>query len=97
MKEEDVPGAKESLSRQDKVDSLGNGFATLRGEKLLFLGDVCHHLGNFIQGLFCVWEILAQEGISDTQLHMAVLQWQEGDKEINKVFLQETAGAKAAV
>lgn len=42
-------------------------------------------------------EILAQEGISDAQPHMAVLQRQERDKEVNKVFLQEMAGAKAAV
>lgn len=88
---------KETLSRQEEVDSLGNGFAALRGETPLPLGDISHHLGNFIQGLFCVQEVLAQEGISDTQLHVVVFQWQEGDKEVNKVFLHKTAGTKATV
>lgn len=96
-----VPGRSsehsESLSREEEVDSLGNGFAALGGEKLLLLGDIRHHLGDFIQGLFCVQEVLAQEGVPDTQPHMAVLQWQEGDKEVNKVFLHKTAGTKATV
>lgn len=47
-----VPGRSsehsESLSRQEEVDSLGNGFAALGGEKPLLLGDIRHHLGDFI-------------------------------------------------
>lgn len=84
-------------SRQEEVDSLRNGFAALGREKPLLLRDIRHHLGDFIQGRLCVGEVLAQEGVPDTQPHMAVLQWQEGDEEVNKVFLHKTAGAEAAV
>lgn len=83
--------------RQKIVNSLGNRFASLRREELFLLGDIHHHLGNFIQQLFCIQELLAQESIACTQPHVPVLQWQEGDEEVNQVFLHKTAVAKATV
>lgn len=84
-------------SRQEIVNSLGNRLASLRREDLFFLGDIHHHLGDFVQGLFCVQELLAQESIPCTQPHVLFLQRQEGDKEVNQVFLHKTAVAKATV
>lgn len=83
-------------SGQHVTNSLGNGFAALGGEQLLLFGDIGHHLGNFIQSLFCVRELLAQESIASTQPHVTELQWQEGDKEINQL-LHKMAVAKSTV
>lgn len=84
-------------SRQEIANSLGNRFAALRREELLLLGDIHHHLGNLVQGLFCVREPLAQESVACAQPHVVVLQGQEGDEEVNQVFLDKTAVAKASV
>lgn len=84
-------------SRQEVVNSLGNRFAPLGREEFFLLGNVGHHLGNFVQGLFCVEELLALESITCAQPHVTVLQWQEGDKEVNQVVLHQTAVAKATL
>lgn len=84
-------------SRQEIVNSLGNGFASLGREDFFLLGDIDHHRGDLVQVLLCVRELLAQESVACTQPHVAVLQWQEGDKEVNQVVLHKTAVAKAAV
>lgn len=86
-----------SASRQEIVNSLGNRFASLRREDLFLLGDIHHHLGNFIQGLFGVQELPAQESIACAQPHVTILQGQEGDIQVNQVFLHKTAVAKATV
>lgn len=62
------------------VDSLGDGLASLGREALLLFGDVGHCPGISVQGLFCVCQVLAQEGIVCTQPHVVELQRQEGNK-----------------
>ena len=83
--------------RQDIANSLGNRFASLRWEELFLLGDVHHHPSNFVKGLFRIQEVLAQESIACAQPHVTELQWQEGDEEVNQVFLHKTAVPKATV
>ena len=83
--------------RQDIANSLGNRFASLRWEELFLLGDVHHHPSHFIEGLFCIQEVLAQEGVACAQPHVTELQWQEGDEEVNQIFLHKTAVPKATV
>lgn len=76
---------------------MGNRLAALRREELLFLRDIHHHLGNLVQRRLCVDELLAQEGVACTQPHVAVLQRQEGDEEVNQIFFDKMAVAKATV
>lgn len=64
---------------------------------MFLLGDIRHHLGDLVQGLLCVGELLAQEGIASTQPHVAAFQRQEGDKEVNQILIHQTAVAKATV
>lgn len=85
------------LSGQDVVNPLGDRFAPLRGEELLLLGDIHHHLGDSVQRLFRVREPLAQESIAGTQPHMAGLQRQEGDEGVDQLFFHKAAVAKATV
>ena len=86
-----------SPSRQEIADALGDRLAPLRGEALLLLGDVHHRPGDLVQCLLRVREPTAPEGVTSTQPDVTVLQWQEGDKEVDQVFLHKAAVAKATV
>lgn len=83
--------------RQEIFNPLGNRFASLRRKELFLLGNIHHHLGDFIQCRLRIRELLAQESIARAQPHVTVLQWQEGDKEVNQVFLDQMAVAKGTV
>lgn len=68
---------------------MGNGLAALCREQFLLLGYVKHGLGHLIQRSLRGLDASCKVGVPGTEFDMAVLQWQEGHEEVNKMAGQQ--------
>lgn len=83
------------LLREKEVDPLGYGLASLGWEQSLLFGDIQHRLGHLIQRSFVRLQASGCVGVPCTELYMAILQRQEGHKEVNEVAWHQLALCKS--
>lgn len=83
------------LLRQEEVDPLGYGLASLGREQSFFFGDVQHGFGHLIQRQFIRVQPPRYVGVACTELDVAVLQGEKRHKEIDQVSRHQLALSKA--
>lgn len=86
-------GAAQQLKMEAQLGR--HGFASFVRKQLIFFRGIRHLLGNPRCHLLILFKAPMSELRQDTLLHMAKLQWQEGDKVIYQVLLDEAAVPKA--
>lgn len=80
-----VPWTSLPLLREEEVDPLGYGLASLGREQSFFFGDVQHRFGHLVQRRFIRVQPPRYVGVPCTKLDVAVLQREKRHKEIDQV------------
>lgn len=83
------------LLRQEEVDPLGYGLASLGREQPFLFGDVQHGFGHLVQGQLIRVQPPRYVGVACTQLDVAVLQREERHEEIHQVSRHQLTLSKA--
>lgn len=87
--------ASHLLLREEEVDPLRYGLASLGWEQSFFFGDVQHRFGHLVQSCFIRVQAPCYIGITCTELDMSVLKREKRHKEIDQVSWHELALSEA--